>query len=164
MLHSHSTKALHYTKEISKKYKGKFWIQLFSNFRPLNLLKSYLMALVCILEVLMHLLRPILSYLGMTNVWCFMCHCCQKCQKCHFWGIWHLTFVWSRYGNMGVKSCIRTSGIQTKAIKQLFSRFIGQKFEKSDYQNFPLYFLIFPLYNVRPLCYGCVTPRKKFQY
>ena len=52
-------------------------------------------------------------------------------------------------GNMGVRRCVRTSGMQTNAFKQLFDKFNGSKFKKTDFQNFPLYFLIFPLYNIR---------------
>ena len=68
------------------------------------------------------------------------------------------------YGNMGVKRCIRTSAMQTNVIKQLLNRFNSLKCRNSDFQDFPLYFFRFPLYNVRLLCYGCVAPRKKCQY
>ena len=49
--------------------------------------------------------------------------------------------------NMGVKRCIRTSGMQTSAIKQLVNRFNVLNFQNADIQNFPLYFPKFPLYN-----------------
>ena len=55
------------------------------------------------------------------------------------------------YGNMGVKRCVRTSGMKTNAIKQLSKKFNGSKFQNTDFQNFPLYFLKFPLYNVQDL-------------
>ena len=129
------------------KYKGKFWKSVFWNFKTLNLFTSCLMALVCIPEVLTHLLTPILAYLVMRKVKCQMRNLCQKCQKCYIWRICHLTYVIYRYGNMGVKRCVRTSGMQTNAIKQLVNRFNVLKFQNTDFQNFPLYFSKFPLYN-----------------
>ena len=133
-----------------KKYKGKFQKSVFWHFELLNLFKICLLVLVCIPEVLMHLLTPILPYLDITNVGCQMRHLCQKCQKCHIWHICHVTHVKYRYGNMGVKRCIRTSGMQTNVIKQLLIRFNSLKCPNSYFQDFPLYFLKFPLYNVRP--------------
>ena len=53
------------------------------------------------------------------------------------------------YGNMGVKRCARTLGMKINAIKQFFNKFNGSKFQNTDVQKFPLYFLKFPLYNVR---------------
>ena len=102
---------LHYTMEISKEYKGKLWKSVFWNFELLNLLKSCLIALVRIPEVAKNLLTPILAYLDITYVRCQMRHLCQKCQKCNIWHICHPTHVIYRYGNMGVKRCVRTSGI-----------------------------------------------------
>ena len=55
----------------------------------------------------------------------------------------------SRFGNTGVKRCVRTSGMKTNAIKQLSKKFNGSKFQNTDFRNFPLYFLKFPLYNIR---------------
>ena len=51
-----------------KKYKGKCWKSEFGHFKLLNLFKSCLMTLVCIPEVLMHLLTPILPYIYLTYV------------------------------------------------------------------------------------------------
>ena len=44
------------------------------------------------------------------------------------------------YGNIGVKRCIRTSGIHTNNVKQLFNKFNCSKFQNTDFLNFPLYF------------------------
>ena len=52
---------------------------------------------------------------------------------------------------MGVKRCVRTSGMQTNTIKQLVNKFNDLIFQNTDFQNFPLYFLKFPLYNVQGL-------------
>ena len=41
--------------------------------------------------------------------------------------------------------------MQTNAGKQLLNMFNSLKFQNTDFQNFPLYFLKFPLYNVRGL-------------
>ena len=124
---------IHFAQNISKiqrkfqKIQRKMWKLVFYHFEPLNLFKTCLIALVCIPEVLMHLLTPILPYLDITNIGCQMRHLCQKCQKCHIWRICHLTYVIYRYGNMGVKRCVRTSGMQTNAIKQVLNRFKGSK-------------------------------------
>ena len=67
-----------------------------------------------------------------------------------------LTHVIFEYGNMGVKRCVGTSGMQTNGIKQLLNSFNGLKYKNSDFQNFPLYFPKFPLYNVE-------TQREFFQ-
>ena len=64
----------------------------------------------------------------------------------------------SRYGNMGVKRCVRTSEMQTNAIKQLMNRLNGLKCENADFQDFPLYFSKFPLYNVSGKCYVDICP------
>ena len=116
-----------------KKNKGKMWKLVFYNFEPLNLFKTCLMALVCIPEVLTHLLTPILPYVYITNVeW----HMHQIWHFWHFWHKWHirhLTFVMSRYGNMGVKRCVRTSRMQIIAIKQLLNRFIGSKCQNTEF-------------------------------
>ena len=105
----------------SKKYKGKFSKSVFCNFKLLNPFTSGLMVLICILEVLADLLTPILPYLDIADVkW----HLRQIWHFWHFWHKWHirhLTFVMSRYGNMGVKRCVWTSGMQTNAIKQLIN-------------------------------------------
>ena len=117
----------------------------------MNIFKSCLMALVCIPEVLIHLLKPILPYLYLT---CVEWHISQIWHFWHFWHKWHirhLTFVMSRYGNMGVKRCVRTSGLKTNAIKQFFNKFNVSKFQNTDFKNFPLYFLKFSLYNVQGL-------------
>ena len=55
------------------------------------------------------------------------------------------------YGNMGVKRSVGASGMQTNAIKQLLNMFNRLKFQNSDFRDFPLYFITFPLYNVRAL-------------
>ena len=94
-----------------KKYKGKYEKSVFWNFEPLNFYTSCFMTLVCIPEVLMHLLTPILPYLDISNIRSQMRHLCQKCQKGHIWHICPPTHVIYRYGNMGVKRCVRTSGI-----------------------------------------------------
>ena len=47
---------------------------------------------------------------------------------------------------MGVKRCVRTLGMQTNAI-----RFNVLKCQNTGFQNFPLYFSKFPLYNVQGL-------------
>ena len=93
-------------KENFEKYKGKFVMSVFWIFRSFYALISCLMALVCIPEVQTHLLTPILPYLDMTNVRCRLCHLWQKYQKCHIWCKCHLTYVMSRYGNMGVKRSV----------------------------------------------------------
>ena len=54
-------------------------IRHFWHFLPINLFKSCLMALVCIPEVLTHLLTPILPYFWMTSVGWHMR------QIWHFW-------------------------------------------------------------------------------
>ena len=104
-----------------EKYKGKFSKSVFCNFKLLNPFTSGLMVLICILEVLADLLTPILPYLDIADVkW----HLRQIWHFWHFWHKWHirhLTFVMSRYGNMGVKRCVWTSGMQTNAIKQLIN-------------------------------------------
>ena len=136
------------------KYKGKSWKSVFWIFKWLNIFISCLMALVCIPEILMDFLTPILPYIAITNVVCQMSHLCQKCQKCqkcHNWRIRHATFLMDIYGNMGVKRSVRASGMQIKAIKRLWNMFYKSKFQNTDFQNFPLYFLKFPLYNVRGL-------------
>ena len=47
------------------------------------------------------------------------------------WHLWQSTFVMSRYGNMGVKRCFRTSGMQTNAINQVLKNAnIQNKFSK----------------------------------
>ena len=109
------------------------------------------MALICIPEALTDLLTPILPYITSTNVACQMRHLCQKCQKCHIWRICLATHIKYIYGNMGVKRCVRTTGMQTNAVKQLLNMFNRLKFQKTDFKNFPLYFSKFPLYNVRGL-------------
>ena len=50
-----------------------------------------------------------------------------------------------------VKRSVWTSGMQTNAIKHLLNMFNSSKCLNTDFQNFPLYFLKFPLYNVRGL-------------
>ena len=116
-----------------KKYKGKFWKSVFWHFELLNLFKICLLALVCIPEVLMHLLTPILPYLGITNVGCQMRHFCQKCQKDHIWHICHPTHVKYRYGNMGVKRSVRTSGMKTNAIQDILNMFNSLKCQNTDF-------------------------------
>ena len=110
-----------------KKYKGKMWKLVFYHFEPLNLFKTCLMTLVCIPEVLTHLLTPILPYVYITNVGWHMRQIWHFWHFWHKWRIWHLTFVMYRYGNMGVKRCVRTSGMQSNAIKQVLNRFKGSK-------------------------------------
>ena len=56
-----------------------------------------------------------------------------------------------QFPNRGVKRSVRASGMQIKAIKRLWNMFYKSKFQNTDFQNFPLYFLKFPLYNVRGL-------------
>ena len=58
-----------------------------------------------------------------------------------------MTHIVSIYGNIGVKRCVRTSGMQTNAIKKLVNSFNVIKFENTDFKNFPLYFPKLPLYN-----------------
>ena len=131
------------------KYKGKSWKSVFWHFnKRLNIFKSCLMALVCIPEALTDLLTPILPYLAITYVGEQMRH---SCQKCHIWRIWHAPFEMVLYGNMGVKRSVGASGMQTNAIKQLLNMFNRLKFQNSDFRDFPLYFITFPLYNVRDL-------------
>ena len=55
-------------KEKFKKYKGKFVMTVFCVFRSFYALISCLMALVCIPEVLMLFLTPILPYIYLTYV------------------------------------------------------------------------------------------------
>ena len=105
------------------------------------------MVLICVPEVLTHLLTPILPYFDITNARCQMRHFRQNGQKGHIWHICHLTHVIYRYGNMGVKRCVRTSRMQTNAIKQLGNRFNVLKFQNTDFQSFPLYFSKFPNIN-----------------
>ena len=69
----------------------------------------------------------------------------------YIWRICHLTHVKYRYGNMGVKRSVRTSGMKTNAIKHILNMFNSLKCQNTDFQNFPLYFLKFPLYNVQDL-------------
>ena len=116
------------------------------------------MALVCIPEALTNLLTPIMPYRIITNVACQMRHLCQKCQKCHIWRICNQTRIKYIYSNMGVKRCVRTTGMQTNAIKQLLNMFKSSKFQNTDFQNFPLYFSKFPLYNVSGKCYVDTCP------
>ena len=115
------------------KYKGKSWKAVFWLFKWLNIFISCLMALVCIPEILMDFLTPILSYIAITNVVCQMRHLCQKCLKCHNWRIWHATFLMDIYGNMGVKRSVRASGIQTNDIKQLLNMFNHFKFPNIEF-------------------------------
>ena len=130
-----------------KKYIGKIQKSEFWHFEPLNPFTRYFMTLVCIPEVLMHLLTPIMPYLYVTCGWW---HICQIWHFLHFWHKWHKwypKYVMSWYGNMGVKRSVLTSGMQTNALKQLVHRLRGLKFRNTDFPDFPLYFLEFPLYN-----------------
>ena len=107
--------------------------------------------MVCIPVVLTHLLTPILPYIYLI---CVARHMRQIWHFWHFWHkwrIWHATFVLVIYGNMGVKRSVRASGMQINAVKQLLNMFNSLKILKTDFQNFPLYFSKFPLYNVRGL-------------
>ena len=124
---------VHYTKEILKNTKEHFWKSVFWNFKLFNRFKNYLMALVRIPEALTDLLTPILPYVVITFAVCQMRHLCQKCWKCRIWHACHPTYVKYKYGNMGVKRCIRTSGMQTNAIKQLLNRFSSLKCPNSDF-------------------------------
>ena len=62
------------------------------------------------------------------------------------------------YGDMGVKRCVKTSGMQIKIVKQLVNKFNGSKFQNTDFGNLTLYFLKFPLYNVSGKCYVDICP------
>ena len=118
-----------------KKYKGKYWKSEFGHLKLLNLFKRCFMALVFIPEVLTDLLTPILPYLYLT---CVRWHMRQIWHFWHFWHkwrIWHLPFVMVRYGNMGVKRSVRTSGMQTNAIKHLLNMFNSLKCQNTDFQN-----------------------------
>ena len=109
------------------------------------------MAIVFIPEVLTDLLTPILPYLYLT---CVRWHMRQIWYFWHFWHkwrIWHPAFIMVIYGNMGVKRSVRTSGMQTNDIKHILNMFNSLKCQNTDFQNFPLYFLKFPLYNVQDL-------------
>ena len=75
------------------------------------------------------------------QIWHFW-HFCQK------WRIWYPTFAMSRYGNMGVKRCVRASGMQTNAIKQLSNKFNASNFKILTFKIFLCIFLEFPLYNI----------------
>ena len=145
-----------------QKIQRKFWKSVFWHFKLLNIFKICLMALVFIPEVLTDLLTPILPYLYLT---CVRWHMRQIWHFWHFWHkwhIWYLTFVMSSYGNMGVKRGVLTSGTQTNALKQLVHRFNGLKFKNTDFRDFPLYFLRFPLYNWCGLCYVPIRFHEKF--
>ena len=48
--------------------------------------------------------------------------------------------------------------MQTNAIKQLLNRLNGLKCENTDFEDFPLYFSKFPLYNVSGKCYVDISP------
>ena len=72
----------------------------------------------------------------------------SKMTKCHILRICYSAHIIYRYGNMGVKRCVRTSGMQTNAIKLLLNGFNSLECQNTDFWNFPLYFLKFPLYNV----------------
>ena len=52
---------------------------------------------------------------------------------------------------MGVKRCVKTSGMNNNVLKPIFDKSKGSKFQNTDFQNFPLYVLKFPLYNVHGL-------------
>ena len=110
-------------------------------FKLLNLFKSWLMALVCIPEFLMHLLRPIQPYLYLTCVWWHMRQIWHFWHFWHKWHIWHPIIVVVRYGNMSFKRLVRASGMQTNAIKQRLNIYYGLKSQNTHFQNFPLYFL-----------------------
>ena len=110
------------------------------------------MALVCNSEVLTIFLTPILpifiykkcqmqyvSFMSKMTKMPYLTHICN------------LTHVKYRYGNMGVKRSVRTSGMKTNAIKHILNMFNSLKCQNTDFQNFPLYFLKFPLYNVQDL-------------
>ena len=92
--------ALTLYKENFKKYKVKFQKSVFWNFELLNLIKSCLVALVCIPEVLMLLLTPILPYLYMACVGWHMCQIWHFWHFWHKWRIWHPPSVIIRYGNI----------------------------------------------------------------
>ena len=130
-----------------EKYKGKFANSIFCHFKLLNPFTNCLMVLICILEVLTDLFAPILPYLDIAYVEWHLRQIWHFWHFCHKWHSRHLTFVISRYGNMGVKTCVWTSGMQTNAIKQLVNRFNVLKFQNTDFQDFSLYFPKFPLYN-----------------
>ena len=123
-------------------------MSLFSNLNPFNLYASCFLLLVCISKVMTHLLTS-LPYLEMTMVRWQVCQTWLFWHFWHKWRIWHSTFLMTRYGNMGVKRSIRTSGMQINSIKQLVNRFNVLKFQNTDFQNFPLYFPKFPLYILR---------------
>ena len=109
------------------------------------------MSLVCIPVVPTHLLTPILLYIYLIRVWLHMRQMWHFWHFWHKWRIWHATFVMVIYGIMGVKRFVRPSGMQTKAIKKLLNMFYKKELKNTDFWNFPLYFLKFPLYNVRGL-------------
>ena len=50
-------------------------------------------------------------------------------------GIFHSTFTSFRYDDMEVKRCARTSGLQTKAIKQVVNVFNSLNFQNIDLNN-----------------------------
>ena len=129
-----------------KEYKGNFKRSAFLHLKLLKPFISSLMALACIPEILVHLLTPILPYIKMTNVHWHIRHTCQKCQKCLVWRICHPTHVIYRYGNMGIKRGVRTSGMQTNAIRYLLNKLNGSKCQNTNFLIFSLYFLKFPLY------------------
>ena len=134
-----------------KKYIGKIQKSEFWHFEPLNPFTRYFMTLVCIPEVLMHLLTPIMPYLYVTRGWWHICQIWHFWHFWHKWRIWHPPFEMVRYGSMGVKISVRTSGMQTIAIKHLLNMLNSLKCQNTDFLIFSLYFLKFPLYNIRGL-------------
>ena len=63
------------------------------------------------------------------------------------------------YGNMGVKRCVRTSGMKTNLIKILVHRFKGLKCQNTDFRNFPLYVFKFPFVSGK----GVAAPEKSLK-
>ena len=73
----------------------------------------------------------------------------------------------SGYGNMGVKRSIRTSGMRTNGINQVIHWFNGIKYQNTEFQSFPLYFLKFTLYNGchgNHFCNGHIGCNTRYQH
>ena len=58
---------------------------------------------------------------------------------------------------MGLKRFVRASGVHTNNIKPLLNIFNHLKFQNTEFQDFPLYFMKFPLYKCTRLEHSAIT-------
>ena len=90
----------------------------------------------------MHLLTPILPYLTLRKLVAVCVINVKNAKNANFDAnaIRHVSLIDMAYGNMCVKTCVRTSGMKTNLIKLLVHGFNGLKCQNTDLRKFPLYF------------------------